>query len=64
VAVASLGPAYAPSEEIERFLDIMGRRASRSWVVDTRSRVARLSGTLREPPAARADARAPPSPRG
>ncbi|MDH5264030.1 MAG: ATP-binding protein [Betaproteobacteria bacterium] len=56
VAAASLGTAYAPSEEIERFLEIMGRRASRLWVVDTRSRVRGLSGTLREPPPARADA--------
>jgi dedicated sortase system histidine kinase len=53
-AAASLGAAYAPSEEIERFLDIMGRRASRLWVVDARSRVRGLSGTLREPPPARA----------
>ncbi|MBL0141718.1 MAG: hypothetical protein IPP91_06520 [Betaproteobacteria bacterium] len=55
IAAASLGSAYAPSEEIERFLDIMGRRASRLWVIDTRSRVRGLSGTLREPPPARAD---------
>lgn len=54
-AAASLGTAYAPSEEIERFLDIMGRRASRLWVVDTRSRVRGLSGSLREPPAQRAE---------
>ncbi len=47
-AAASLGAAYAPSEEIERFLDIMGRSASRVWVVDTRSRVRGLSGNLRE----------------
>ncbi|MBK8324785.1 MAG: hypothetical protein IPL06_19385 [Betaproteobacteria bacterium] len=53
-AAASLGRAYAPSEEIERFLDIMGRRASRLWVVDARSRVRGLSGTLKEPPPARA----------
>jgi dedicated sortase system histidine kinase len=53
-AAASLGSAYAPSEEIERFLGIMGRRASRLWVVDTRSRVRGLAGTLREPPPARA----------
>ncbi len=59
-AAASLGAAYAPSEEIERFLDIMGRRASRLWVVDTRSRVRGLSGTLREPPPDRA-AQAKPS---
>jgi two-component system sensor histidine kinase ChvG len=52
-AAASLGAAYAPSEEIERFLDIMGRRASRLWVVDTRSRVRGLSGSLREPAPAR-----------
>lgn len=56
VAAASLGSAYVPSEEIERFLDIMGRRASRSWVVDTRSRVRGLSGTLRELPPGKADA--------
>ena len=54
-AAASLGPAYAPSEEIERFLDIMGRRASRLWVVDTRSRVRGLSGSLREAPAQKSD---------
>jgi two-component system sensor histidine kinase ChvG len=47
-AVASLGNAYAPSEEIERFLAIMGRRSSRLWVIDTRSRVRGLSGTLRD----------------
>jgi dedicated sortase system histidine kinase len=52
-AAASLGSAYAPVEEIERFLDIMARRASRLWVVDTRSRVRGLAGTLREPPPAR-----------
>ncbi|MGZ5085237.1 MAG: hypothetical protein ACXWBZ_17855, partial [Usitatibacter sp.] len=34
-AAASLGTAYVPSEEIERFLAIMGRRSSRVWVVDT-----------------------------
>ncbi|HEX4944595.1 MAG TPA: ATP-binding protein [Usitatibacteraceae bacterium] len=56
IAAASLGSAYAPSEEIERFLDILGRRASRLWVVDTRSRVRGLSGTLREPPPSRANA--------
>ena len=47
-AAASLGSAYAPSEEIERFLDIMARSASRVWVVDTRSRVRGLSGNLRD----------------
>lgn len=49
-AVASLGDAYVPSEEIERFLSIMGRRTSRMWVVDARSRVRGLSGSLREAP--------------
>lgn len=53
-AAAGLGRAYAPSEEIERFLEILGRRASRLWVVDSRSRVRGLSGTLKEPPPARA----------
>jgi dedicated sortase system histidine kinase len=47
-AAASLGNAYIPSEEIERFLAIMGRSSSRLWVVDTRSRVRGLSGALRE----------------
>ena len=47
-AVASLGNAYVPSQEVERFLDIMGRRSSRVWVVDTRSRVRGLSGNLKE----------------
>jgi dedicated sortase system histidine kinase len=47
-AAANLGTAYAPSEEIERFLAIMGRKSSRLWVVDTRSRVRGLSGTLRD----------------
>ncbi len=50
-AVASLGAAYMPSEEVERFLNIMGRRSSRVWVVDTRSRVRGLSGNLKEQPA-------------
>lgn len=47
-AAASLGAAYVPSEEIERFLDVMGRRASRVMVVDTRSQVRGLSGNLDE----------------
>ena len=46
-AAASLGNAYVPSEEIERVLAIIvGRRASRVMVVDTRSRVRGLTGTL------------------
>lgn len=52
-AVQGLGAAYVPSEEIERFLDIMGRRSSRVWVVDTRSRVRGLSGNLKDSAAAR-----------
>ena len=51
-AAASLGAAYAPSEEIERLLGIMGRRATRMWVIDARSRVRGLSGTLRDTRAA------------
>ncbi|HZZ91276.1 MAG TPA: ATP-binding protein [Usitatibacter sp.] len=47
-AAASLGKAYVPSEEIERFLGIMGRRGSRLWVVDTRSRVRGLWGALQD----------------
>ncbi|HUL97481.1 MAG TPA: ATP-binding protein [Usitatibacter sp.] len=47
-AVASLGNAYVPSEEIERFLSIMSRRTSRVWVVDTGSRVRGLAGALRD----------------
>src|SRR5512134_3245441 len=42
-AVASLGNAYSPSEDVERLLAIMGRRSSRLWVIDTRSRVRGLS---------------------
>ncbi len=52
-AAASLGNAYVPSEEIERFLNIMGQRGTRLWVVDTRSRVRGLSGSLQDTQAAR-----------
>ncbi|HYC37317.1 MAG TPA: ATP-binding protein [Usitatibacter sp.] len=45
-AVASLGQAYAPAEAIERLLSTLGRRSSRLWVIDTRSRVRGLSGRL------------------
>ncbi|MGZ5033654.1 MAG: ATP-binding protein [Usitatibacter sp.] len=45
-AAASLGNAYVPSEDIERLLAIVGRRSSRVMVVDTRSRVRGLSGSL------------------
>ena len=47
-AAAALGQAYVPSEEIERLLAIVGRKSSRLWVVDARSRVRGLSGSLRE----------------
>ena len=49
-AAASLGTAYAPSEEIERLLSIMGRRGARLWVIDSRSRVRGLSGSLGDAP--------------
>ncbi len=52
-AAASLGNAYAPSEEIESLLTVMGRKASRLWVVDNRSRVRGLSGNLKDDAAAR-----------
>lgn len=45
-AAASLGTAYAPSEGIERLLSIMGRTSTRLWVIDNRSRVRGLSGSL------------------
>lgn len=48
-AVASLGSAYQPSAEIERILDVLGRSASRIWVVDSASRVRGLAGSLRAP---------------
>jgi dedicated sortase system histidine kinase len=50
-AAASLGTAYVPSDEVERFLGIVGRRGSRLWVVDTRSRVRGLWGALADPEA-------------
>ena len=50
-AAASLGTAYVPSEEVERFLAIMGRTSSRVWVADARSRVRGLSGSLKDPAA-------------
>jgi hypothetical protein len=54
-AAASLGNAYVPSEEIERLLTIVGRRASRIMVVDSRNHVRGLTGTL-----GRGDAKARP----
>ena len=53
-AVASLGAAYTPSEDIERLLSIMGRPSTRLWVIDNRSRVRGLSGSLKEGLPARA----------
>ena len=47
-AAASLGNAYAPSEEVERLLQIMGDERRRLWVIDARSRVRGLSGSLGE----------------
>lgn len=47
-AAASLGTAYVPSDEIEQLLGIMGRRGQRLWVIDARSRVRGLSGTLKD----------------
>ena len=47
-AAAGLGTAYAPSEEIERLLGIMGQRGARLWVIDSRSRVRGLSGSLKD----------------
>lgn len=47
-AAANLGNAYAPSEEVERLLSIMGRHGSRLWVIDNRSRVRGLSGSLKD----------------
>ena len=45
-AAANLGTAYVPSEEIERLLQWVGRRGARFWVIDGRSRVRGLSGSL------------------
>ena len=47
-AVANLGAAYLPSEEIEGLLGIMGRPGQRLWVIDSRSRVRGLSGSLKD----------------
>ena len=46
-AAAGLGNAYVPSEAIERLLTVAGRRGTRLWVIDTRSRVRGLWGSLR-----------------
>jgi len=52
-AAASLGTAYVPSEEIERLLQIVGRRSSRLTVIDSRWRFRCLAGSLRPPPQAK-----------
>lgn len=44
---AQLGAAYLPSEEIERILGVVGKTATRIWVVDSRSRVRGLAGSLK-----------------
>jgi len=49
-AAANLGKAYVPSEEVERLLQIMGRRSSRVYVIDSRSLVRGLAGSIRESP--------------
>ncbi len=43
---AQLGNAYLPSEEIEKILSVVGKTATRIWVVDSRSRVRGLAGSL------------------
>lgn len=45
-AAADLGAAYLPSPEIERMLGAVANSASRIWVVDARSRVRGLTGSL------------------
>ena len=47
-AAASLGNAYVPSEEIEKLLAVMRRKSTRLWVIDQRSQVRGLFGSLRE----------------
>ena len=47
-AAASLGNAYVPSDAVERILAVAGRDATRLWVVDSRSRVRGLQGSLRD----------------
>ena len=43
---AQLGAAYLPSEEIEKILGVVAKTATRIWVVDSRSRVRGLAGSL------------------
>lgn len=43
---AGLGGAYVPSEEVQRILAVVAGNASRTWVVDSESRVRGLAGRL------------------
>ena len=43
---AQLGSAYLPSDEIEKVLGVVAKNATRIWVVDSRSRVRGLVGSL------------------
>jgi two-component system, OmpR family, sensor histidine kinase ChvG len=43
---ASLGEGYRPSEDIERLIRVVAKDASRIWVVDSRSQVRGLAGSL------------------
>jgi two-component system, OmpR family, sensor histidine kinase ChvG len=45
---ASLGDGYRPSEDIERLIRVVAKDASRIWVVDSRSQVRGLAGSLME----------------
>lgn len=51
---AQLGTAYFPSDEIETILGVVAKKATRIWVVDSRSRVRGLAGTLNSGAAERA----------
>ena len=44
---AQLGAAYLPSDEIEKILGVVAKSATRIWVVDSRSRIRGLAGTLK-----------------
>ena len=53
---AQLGSAYLPSDEIEKILSVVAKTATRIWVVDSRSRVRGLAGSLNN-----IDVKRPPS---
>lgn len=59
-AAADLGSAYLPSEEVERTLAVVADSAARIWVVDSRSRVRGLSGSLNTAATSRGVASAQP----